>query len=261
MTWASIPRARSQRASQKPSRPASKAIAIRSILCPAFSASSRQRLSSFSNALSSTASFFNGERSTPGTIPATSQFDWPISITAISVASCSRITRDLLKSFSCGMGRSVDSLERRWCHCPRRSPHSIFFGAFHALAIDDGGSRTGFPLRLFTTLVIKRVVDALQCAVIGPQIKIVVDRAFRGQVFRDCAPLTAGRQNVHKTVHHLAHDHRPFASARLAGRDERYHQLPFLVGHIARIAQLAAVIARRFLLVHIGAPSNQGHHS
>ena len=33
-------------------------------------------------ALSSTASFFNGERSTPGTIPATSQFDWPISITA-----------------------------------------------------------------------------------------------------------------------------------------------------------------------------------
>src|SRR6516165_2144134 len=126
MTWASISRARSQRASQKPSRPASKAIAIRSTLCPAFSASSRQRLSSFSNALSSTASFFNGERSTPGTIPATSQLDWPISITAISVASCSRITRDLLKSFSCGMGRSVDSLERRWCHCPRRSPHSIY---------------------------------------------------------------------------------------------------------------------------------------
>src|SRR5208282_6568885 len=51
MTWASISRARSQRASQKPSRPASKAIAIRSILCPAFSACSRQRLSSFSNAL------------------------------------------------------------------------------------------------------------------------------------------------------------------------------------------------------------------
>jgi Lysylphosphatidylglycerol synthase TM region len=51
-------------------------------------------------------------------LPATSQLDWPISITAISVASCSRITRDLLKSFSCGMGCSVDSLERRWCHSP-----------------------------------------------------------------------------------------------------------------------------------------------
>jgi hypothetical protein len=56
----------SQRASQKPSRPASKAIAMRSILRPAFFASSRQRCSSFSNALSSTASFFNGWRSTHG---------------------------------------------------------------------------------------------------------------------------------------------------------------------------------------------------
>src|ERR1700719_1822691 len=139
MTCASMPRALSQRASQKPSRPASKATAMRLILCPACSASSRHRCSNFSNALSSTASFFNGERSTPGTIPAISQLDWPISITAISVASCSRIARDLLKSFSCGMGRSVDSLERRWWHCPRRSPHSIFFGAFHALAVDDGG--------------------------------------------------------------------------------------------------------------------------
>src|SRR5258708_25068858 len=52
-------------------------------------------------------------------------------------------------------------------------PHSIFFRAFHALAIDDGGSRTGFPLRLFATPLIKRVVDPFQCAVIGPQIEVV----------------------------------------------------------------------------------------
>src|SRR5215475_7546146 len=242
MTWASISRARSQRASQKPSRPASKAIAIRSTLCPAFSASSRQRLSSFSNALSSTASFFNGERSTPGTIPATSQLDWPISITAISVASCSRITRDLLKSFSCGMGRSVDSLERRWCHCPRRSPHSIFFRAFHALAVDDGGGRTGFPLCSFATVLIKRVVDSFQCAVICPQIEVVVDRAFRRQVFRNRAPLTAGRENVHQAVHNLPHDHRALATASLARRYQRFDQSPFVVRQIARISQLAAVV-------------------
>jgi hypothetical protein len=43
-------------------------------------------------------------------------------MTAISVASCSKVARDLLKSFSCGMGRSIDSLERRWCHCPNISP-------------------------------------------------------------------------------------------------------------------------------------------
>jgi hypothetical protein len=51
MTWASMPRALSHRASQKPSRPASKATAMRLILCPAFSASSRHRSSNFSNAL------------------------------------------------------------------------------------------------------------------------------------------------------------------------------------------------------------------
>src|SRR5262249_8685912 len=185
MTWASISRARSQRASQKPSRPASKAIAIRSTLCPAFSASSRQRLSSFSNALSSTASFFNGERSTPGTIPATSQLDWPISITAISVASCSRITRDLLKSFSCGMGRSIDSLERRWCHCPRRSPHSIFFSAFDALAIDDGGGGTGLPANRFSTFYIELMMDEIERAIPTPQVEIIVQGRARRQVFRD----------------------------------------------------------------------------
>ena len=46
------------------------------------------------------ASFFRGWRSIPGTMPATSQLDWPIPITAINVASCSRAMTDLLKSFS-----------------------------------------------------------------------------------------------------------------------------------------------------------------
>ena len=72
--------------------------------------------------------------------------------------------------------------------------HAPFFRAFHALAVDDGGGRTGLPLRSFATLLIKRVVDSFQCAVIGPQIEVVVDRAFRRQVFRDRAPLTAGRE-------------------------------------------------------------------
>src|SRR6476646_2668702 len=43
------------------------------------------------------------------------------------------------------------------------------FRASHALAVDDGGGRTRFPLRSFATLLIERVVDPPQCAVIGPQ--------------------------------------------------------------------------------------------
>src|SRR5208282_4977170 len=122
MTWASMLRALSQRANQKPSRPASKATTMRSILRPAFSASSRHRCSSFSNALSSTASFFNGWRSTPGTIPATSQLDRLISMTAINVPSGSRAVRDRLRSFNFCMGRSIGSHQRRWMQYPRRRP-------------------------------------------------------------------------------------------------------------------------------------------
>src|ERR1700686_2072139 len=123
-----MPRALSQRASQKPSRPASKATAMRSILRPAFSASTRQRLSRFSNELSSTASFFNGWRSTPGTMPATSQLDWLISITAISVPSGSRGVRDRLRSFNFCMGCSIGSHQRRWTQDPRRRPIASTFG-------------------------------------------------------------------------------------------------------------------------------------
>ena len=95
---------------------------MRSILRPAFSASSRHRCSSFSNALSSTASFFNGWRSTPGTIPATSQLDRLISMTAINVPAGSRAMRDQLRSFNFCMGRSIGSHQRRWMRYPRRRP-------------------------------------------------------------------------------------------------------------------------------------------
>src|SRR4029077_19774235 len=96
--------------------------AMRSILSAAFSASTRQRLSRFSNALSSTASFFNGWRSTPGTMPATSQLEWLISITAINVPSGSRGVRDRLRSFNFCMGCSIGSHQRRWTQYPRRRP-------------------------------------------------------------------------------------------------------------------------------------------
>src|SRR5208282_2631993 len=259
MTWASISRARSQRASQKPSRPASKAIAIRSILCPAFSACSRQRLSSFSNALSSTASFFNGERSTPGTIPATSQLDWPISITAISVASCSRITRDLLKSFSCGMGRSVDSLERRWCHCPRRSPHSIFFGALHTLTVDDGGGGTGFAFRPFAAFDIERVMNAIQHAVALPPDEVVIHRAVWRKILRKIAPLTTGAQDIHQAVYHRTHVGAALTAARPRRRNEWLNNRPLPVREVARVSQMITIVSRPvFLCPHRRlSPTNQ----
>src|SRR4029453_2686732 len=83
---------------------------------------------------------------------------------------------------------------------PCGSMHAPLFLRFHALAVDDGGGRTGLPLLSIATLLVKRVGNSFQCAVIGPQVEVVIDRAFRGQVFRDRPPLTAGRENVHEAV-------------------------------------------------------------
>src|SRR3954467_10237758 len=103
-----MPRARSQRASQKPSRPASKATAMRVIERPFWVASARQRINKRSNSTSLGSSFLSGWRSMPGTMPATSQLAWLISMTATMVLSCCRGVRDRLKSSSCcGMGRSI----------------------------------------------------------------------------------------------------------------------------------------------------------
>jgi hypothetical protein len=46
-------------------------------------------------------------------MPATSQLDWLISITAINVLSSSRAASDLLRSFGCGMGHPVGCIQRR----------------------------------------------------------------------------------------------------------------------------------------------------
>ena len=49
-------------------------------------------------------SFLRGWRSMPGSTPPTSQLDWLSSATAMIVLSWSKATRDLLKSFSWGIG-------------------------------------------------------------------------------------------------------------------------------------------------------------
>jgi hypothetical protein len=57
------------------------------------------------------------------------------------------------------------------------------FGALHALAINDGGGGTGFAFRLFATLLVERVMNAIQRAVPTPQAKVVVHGAARRQIF------------------------------------------------------------------------------
>src|SRR5713226_9740768 len=55
-------------------------------------------------------------------MPATSQLDKLISITAISVLSCFRTIRDWFRSFGFCIGGLHRSYQRRWIQFPRRRP-------------------------------------------------------------------------------------------------------------------------------------------
>src|ERR1700731_1735521 len=61
----------------------------------------------------------------PGSTPATSQLDWLISTTAITVLSWSRATRDLLKSFGWGIRALHQLATATMVPFPRRLPHTI----------------------------------------------------------------------------------------------------------------------------------------
>jgi hypothetical protein len=84
-------------------------------LCPAFSASARHPSSSFKSPVSSAASFFSGWRSTPGTIPATSQLSLLSSIKVINDQLGSNGVREGLSSLSgffSFFGLCIDELHR-----------------------------------------------------------------------------------------------------------------------------------------------------
>src|SRR4029450_4893632 len=142
-----MPRARSQRASQNPSRPASNATTMRVIVRPFCVASERQRMNKRSQSTSLGSSFFSGWRSIPGTMPATSQLAWLISITAMIVLSCSRGVRDRLKSSSCcAMGRSIALLPATMVTSRHRLPHSISGEVFWS--VSNGISKPFFAALL-----------------------------------------------------------------------------------------------------------------
>src|SRR5881392_989162 len=60
-----------------------------------------------------------------GSMPATSQLDWLISMTAMIVLFWSRATRDLLKSFGWGIAALHRLHAATKLPSPRRPPHSV----------------------------------------------------------------------------------------------------------------------------------------
>src|SRR6266478_5458799 len=91
----------------------------------------------------------------PGSTPATSQLDWLISTTAMIVLSWSKVTRDLLKSFSWGIRALRQLFDSDDGAISSPPPHSI--SRSHArmssilrggeeAELDRGGLETRHPL-------------------------------------------------------------------------------------------------------------------
>jgi hypothetical protein len=108
---------------------------------------------------------------------------------------------------------------------------SPLFGAFRALAIDDGGGGAGLSPNLLATPHIKRMMDSLQRAVVSPQVEIIVERALRRQVLGHIAPLASRAQHVHDPIHNFAHIDRLWPPC-LAGSALRYAPIPRQSGHL-----------------------------
>ena len=134
---------------------------------------------------------------------------------------------------------------------------SAFFSAFHTLAVDDGGGGTGFASRLLATLLVKRVVDAIQRAIVPPQTEVPIHGAARRQVLGDVAPLASRAQHVHDAVDDIPRVHFTLAAPALRRRNERPDMRPFFVRHIARISQMIALVAHPVLARPHRQPSSQ----
>jgi len=123
-----------------------------------------------------------------------------------------------------------------------------FFGAPHALAVNDRNRRAGFPSGLLAALHVEGMMDAFQRAVAVPAVEIVVQGAVRRQVLGDRPPLATGAQDVQEPVEDFAYVHGAVSAAVLGRRDQRGHQGPFGICQVALIAQMAAVVERAVLL-------------
>src|SRR6266566_9279480 len=139
---------------------------------------------------------------------------------------------------------------------PCGSSKAPFLRALGTLAVDDRRGRACLPSGLLAYRHIKRVMNALQCAIPSPQVEIGPYRALRRQVLGQRLPLAARRQHVENAVQNLAHIDRALAAAVLGGWDHGLDNPPFGVDQITWITKAAAVCCSKavFRLPHWALP-------
>src|SRR5208283_6029152 len=119
---------------------------------------------------------------------------------------------------------------------------AALFCAPDALAVDDRRRRARLAFGQFAAFHVKRMVDAIERAVVIPADEVIMYGAAWRKVLGDRAPLASGAQDVHRAVHHFTHLDRALVAAGLGPRDQRLDQVPFVIGQVTRVAQPATVV-------------------
>jgi hypothetical protein len=101
--------------------------------------------------------------------------------------------------------------------------------------------RTGLPASQLTALYIQHTVHAIQGSIVIPTTQIFLDLAARRNLSWQSRRLAAGAEDVNHPIHYRPHIHCPLVAALLGRWDQRPNQTPFLVRHLAPVAQPATV--------------------
>src|SRR5271165_3509304 len=136
-------------------------------------------------------------------------------------------------------------------------PHRIFFCAFHALAVDDGGGGAGLAFGLLATLLVHRVMDVIQRTINAPIAKVTIDSAARRQILGKVTPLASRAQNVHDGVERLPHVCFAPAASPPRRRNERFDMRPLLIRQVARVSQMIPLVIRSVLVRPHPRPPNR----
>ena len=129
------------------------------------------------------------------------------------------------------------------------------------LSITAGRWGLGFPANRFAAFYIELMMYEIERAIPTPAGRNNRTTSSAAAGLWDGPPLTTGGENIHEAIHNLAHGGAVRGRAAPAWRDQRFDQLPFVVGEVAGIAQMAAVIPRAILVSSSSAAPKSGHLS
>src|SRR5215472_4169773 len=116
------------------------------------------------------------------------------------------------------------------------------FCGFHTLAVDDSSRRSALASLRPARALDQHTIDPPPNVAVAPIVKVMLNGRERRKVFRQSAPLAAGRKNVENCIHDDAKTPLGWAARASPFRQQRAQQNPFLSCRVACIAQCNAAI-------------------